>query len=108
MIPIETLSSNRPRSHWLTHYWIYFIFSLLSNAFLLSFYVVMVSVDHISCMTKSDINITEQFEFFFVVGTVILALDTFNSAIPCIYFRAQAKIQRDNQGQVVLSTEVMA
>ena len=60
---------------------------LLLNIFLLSFYVVAISAEFIPCKSKSGRDISAQYLLLFNLCTVVLALDTFNSAVPCIYFR---------------------
>ena len=76
---------------------VYYIANLLMNVFLLSFYVVLAASDHIPCKTKSGYNITQKFDFVFGLGAVIIAADAFNSAVPCIYFRAKLELERDKK-----------
>ena len=38
------------------HFSFYYFVNLLSNAFLLSFYTVMLAIDHITCKTKVGHN----------------------------------------------------
>ena len=74
---------------WLRHYSIYYIVKLFTNVFLLSVYVIVVASPHVSCRTKSGINVTEHFDFAFSLGIVVLSMDAFNAAVPCLYFRAK-------------------
>ena len=88
--PTTWVQSKHP---WIRHYSIYYIFNLLTNAFILSFYAVLVYADHISCRTQSGYNVTDHFDLLFALGIVVLSVDALNSAIPCIYFRAKMQMQ---------------
>ena len=61
--------SETPQSYaipwWLKSYAIYYIVSLLYNAFLISLYIVMSCAAHSPCLTRGGSNITDRFEFVF-------------------------------------------
>ena len=77
--------------NWTKYYFGYYIANLITNFFLLSYYIVIVASHHLPCKTKSGYNITQNFDFVFVLGLVIVSADFFNSAIPCIWFRAKLR-----------------
>ena len=89
------------------HFSLYYISNLFTNAFLLSFYIVSLYIDHSTCRTKNEFYVTDYFDFVLYLGIVILLMDTFNSAVPCIYFRAKQKLE-ERKGQVSVNTTASA
>ena len=69
------------------NYAAYYMTNLLSNTFLLSFYVVHALSKHMACHSVNGHNLTTHFNSVYRFGLIILAADAFNSAVPCIYWR---------------------
>ena len=82
-------------------YLIYYISHLLINAFLVSCYVVLVYVDHPKCLYfKSGANITDEFDFAFTIGGIVVLADFMNTNCMCILFRYKVKTEENkNKGE---------
>ena len=65
----------------------YYLNSLLFNTLLLAFYVVLLIQPHDQCLLKSGIDMTAQYKKIYLMGVLILIVDTTISNLLAIYVR---------------------
>ena len=73
----------------------YYVYGMLFNAFLLSFYSVMVFSEHNECKSKNGkANVTRVLQIAFIAGFVATLLDFVNSSFFEFYIRMRSYRER--------------
>jgi len=85
------------------------MYGMLFNAFLLSFYSVMVFTSHDQCQSKKGkANVTKFIQIAFIAGFMITSLDFINSAFFEFYIRMRTHREKTTFGYIHDKTERFA
>ena len=84
---------------------VFYVAQLIANAFLLSFYAVLVFAPHEACIGPGNgYNITRTFVIMFNVGFVWHLLDLLNSGVFELYLRQRMVGDLNERGLVMTNT----
>ena len=85
----------------------YYIANLLLNVCILAIYTVMISSTHHSCLTRSGVNITDNFLFAFLIGFCVQLADFINSNILTVLYRSKQQSEESKFGTTSSFTRMM-